>query len=52
MLPMSYDLAVWEGDRPANDIAAAAQFRVLFETYVESGAPAISLRFPGKPYTA
>lgn len=37
MLPMSYDLAVWEGDRPADGAAAAAQFQSLYERYVESG---------------
>ncbi|MEV4705282.1 hypothetical protein [Actinoplanes sp. NPDC049316] len=34
---MSYDLAVWEGDRPANDVTAAAQFEVLFDRFLESG---------------
>jgi len=33
---MSYDLAVWEGDRPANDAAAGAQFEVLYGRYIES----------------
>ena len=36
---MSYDLAVWEGDRPANDTAAAAEFRALFDRYIEPGEP-------------
>lgn len=31
---MSYDLAVWEGDRPAND--AAAEFEALYARFVES----------------
>ena len=39
MLPMSYDLAVWEGDRPADDVAAAAEFQSLYERYIESGEP-------------
>ena len=33
---MSYDLAVWEGDRPANDLAAAAEFELLYGRYIES----------------
>ncbi|WP_063763923.1 hypothetical protein [Actinoplanes subtropicus] len=33
---MSYDLAVWEGDRPANDAAAAAEFEALYARFVES----------------
>lgn len=33
---MSYDLAVWEGDRPANDRAAAAEFEALYDRYIES----------------
>ncbi|GAA2583924.1 hypothetical protein GCM10010435_72160 [Winogradskya consettensis] len=32
---MSYDLAVWDGDRPANDVAAAAKFDKLYDQYVE-----------------
>ncbi|MEV4641459.1 hypothetical protein AB0J80_29355 [Actinoplanes sp. NPDC049548] len=36
---MSYDLAVWEGDRPANDIAAHAEFERLYEHYIESDTP-------------
>lgn len=34
---MSYDLAVWEGDRPANDAAGAAEFEALYARFVESG---------------
>ena len=34
---MSYDLAVWEGNRPPNDKAASDMFRSLYERYVESG---------------
>ena len=33
---MSYDLAVWEGDRPANDAAAAAEFNALYTRLIES----------------
>jgi hypothetical protein len=33
---MSYDLAVREGDRPANDAAAAAEFEALYVRFVES----------------
>jgi hypothetical protein len=35
-LGMSYDLAVWEGDRPTNDAAAAAEFDALYARFVES----------------
>jgi hypothetical protein len=31
----AYDLAVWEGDRPANDVAAAAEFERLYDRYIE-----------------
>jgi hypothetical protein len=33
---MSYDLVIWEGDRPADNNAAAARFDVLYERYLES----------------
>ncbi|UQU62228.1 hypothetical protein COUCH_24695 [Couchioplanes caeruleus] len=33
---MSYDLAVWEGARPANDAAAAAEFEALYARFVET----------------
>ncbi len=33
---MSYDLAVWEGARPASDVAAAADFARLYDRYIES----------------
>jgi hypothetical protein len=36
---MSYDLTVWEGDRPANDVAAAAELELLDGRYVESNEP-------------
>ncbi|MCW3815903.1 hypothetical protein ONA91_15770 [Micromonospora sp. DR5-3] len=32
---MSYDLAVWEGDRPSDDAAAAALFEQLYEKYLD-----------------
>lgn len=35
-LCVSYDLAVWEGDRPANDSAAAAEFEALYDQYIAS----------------
>ncbi|MFE6062539.1 hypothetical protein [Streptomyces sp. NPDC056431] len=34
---MSYDLAVWEGDRPANDKAAGLVFDDLYDRYIGSG---------------
>jgi hypothetical protein len=33
---MSYDLAVWEGERPTDDGAAARAFRDLYECYVDT----------------
>ncbi|MFJ2087616.1 hypothetical protein OG400_19140 [Micromonospora ureilytica] len=33
---MSYDLAVWEGDLPADDEAAAEAYEALYEQYFES----------------
>ncbi|WP_433041534.1 hypothetical protein [Dactylosporangium sp. CS-033363] len=36
---MSYDLAVWEGDRPANDAAAAVEFERLHDRFLDGGAP-------------
>lgn len=36
---MSYDLAVWEGDRPANDFAARAEFQRLYDQYMGSDTP-------------
>ena len=40
MAAMSYDLAVWEGDRPADDVAAAAEFERLYDRYIASQDPA------------
>ena len=36
---MSYGLAVWEGDPPADDRAAGDEFERLYERYVESDEP-------------
>ncbi len=33
---MSYDLAVWDGDRPLNDGQAGTTYDELFERYLES----------------
>ncbi|MFF0152383.1 hypothetical protein [Micromonospora sp. NPDC005203] len=33
---MSYDLAVWEADRPANDEAAGEAYDALYQRYFES----------------
>jgi hypothetical protein len=35
---MSYDLAVWEGERPAGNKAAARAFTALYERYVDTDA--------------
>jgi hypothetical protein len=37
---MSYDLAVWEGDRPADAVAAASDVERLYDRYVASEAQA------------
>jgi hypothetical protein len=36
---VSYDLAVWEGDRPANDFVARAEFQRLYDRYMGSDTP-------------
>ncbi len=36
---MSYDLAVWEGPRPATDAGAAETFEALSAQYLERDAP-------------
>ncbi|MEV6599956.1 hypothetical protein AB0M36_24325 [Actinoplanes sp. NPDC051346] len=36
---MSYDLAVWEGERPESDLAAATEFERLRHRYLESDEP-------------
>ncbi|MEV0935591.1 hypothetical protein ACIBMX_21785 [Streptomyces phaeochromogenes] len=33
---MSYDLAVWEGERPADDKAAGRAFNDLYDRYVDT----------------
>jgi len=33
---MSYDLAVWEGDRPADDAAARQEYLHLYDRYIDS----------------
>ncbi|MFE2229937.1 hypothetical protein [Streptomyces kronopolitis] len=38
---MSYDLAVWEGDRPADDAAAALCFTDLYDRYIATEKPAV-----------
>lgn len=37
MAAVSYDLAVWEGVRPSDDAAGAAEFQRLYERYVVAG---------------
>jgi hypothetical protein len=34
---VSYDLAVWEGDRPASDAVAREEFGRLYDRYIGSG---------------
>ncbi|MFJ1610751.1 hypothetical protein ACIOHS_46755 [Streptomyces sp. NPDC088253] len=34
---MSYDLAVWEGERPADDKAAGRVFNDLYDRYLDGG---------------
>lgn len=33
---VSYDLAVWEGDRPADDKAAGTEYKRLYDRYIGS----------------
>jgi hypothetical protein len=33
---VSYDLAVWEGERPADDETALEMFRALYEQHIEA----------------
>ncbi|NEA60385.1 hypothetical protein G3I60_41040 [Streptomyces sp. SID13666] len=33
---MSYDLAVWEGERPADDAAAGRRFTALYDQYIDT----------------
>ncbi|MFE7135511.1 hypothetical protein ACFVIM_32115 [Streptomyces sp. NPDC057638] len=39
---MSYDLAVWEGERPADDAAAGRRFAELYDTYMDSDGPGVA----------
>ncbi|MGA5641074.1 hypothetical protein [Streptomyces sp. CS081A] len=34
---MSYDLAVWEGEKPADDKTARQVFNDLYDVYIDSG---------------
>ncbi|GAA1393114.1 hypothetical protein GCM10009639_25730 [Kitasatospora putterlickiae] len=38
---MSFDLAVWEGERPADDAAAALCFDELYERYIDADGPEV-----------
>ncbi|MFE2092988.1 hypothetical protein [Streptomyces sp. NPDC059460] len=38
---MSYDLAVWEGERPADDAAAARCFSDLYDRFIDTDEPAV-----------
>ncbi|MEU9998055.1 hypothetical protein [Streptomyces sp. NPDC050848] len=38
---MSYDLAVWEGERVADDAAAARRFRGLYDRFMDTEEPAV-----------
>ncbi|MFF7250736.1 hypothetical protein ACFZBU_43550 [Embleya sp. NPDC008237] len=38
---MSYDLAVWEGERPADNAAAARCFVDLYDRYMDTEGPAV-----------
>ncbi|MFK4208668.1 hypothetical protein [Streptomyces sp. NPDC030920] len=38
---MSYDLAVWEGERPEDDAAAARCFTDLYDRYIDTEGPAV-----------
>jgi hypothetical protein len=35
---VSYDIAVWEGERPASDEAALETYRAMWDRYGDSGA--------------
>jgi hypothetical protein len=37
MASVSYDLAIWDGDRPADDAAAYEEYEQLRERYMRSG---------------
>ncbi len=38
---MSYDLAVWVGERPADDAAATRCFTDLYDRYVDTDGPTV-----------
>ncbi|MGW4894741.1 hypothetical protein ACWEQL_21095 [Kitasatospora sp. NPDC004240] len=38
---MSYDLAVWEGERPADSAAAARCFTDLYDRYIDTDEPTV-----------
>ncbi|MFJ8746036.1 hypothetical protein ACIRL2_42605 [Embleya sp. NPDC127516] len=38
---MSYDLAVWEGERPADNAAAAERFADLYDRYMDTEGPVV-----------
>lgn len=38
---MSYDLAVWEGERPADNAAAARCFSDLYDRFMDTDGPAV-----------
>ncbi|MEU9108095.1 hypothetical protein AB0D54_27920 [Streptomyces xanthophaeus] len=38
---MSYDLAVWDGDRPLDDNQAGSSYDELYERYLESDQAAV-----------
>lgn len=38
---MSYDLAVWEGERPADDKSAARCFSDLYDRYIDADGPEV-----------
>ncbi|CAL9278328.1 hypothetical protein SUDANB5_06859 [Streptomyces sp. SudanB5_2050] len=40
---MSYDLAVWEGERPADDKTARQFFRELYDRYIDGEVMTCSL---------
>jgi hypothetical protein len=39
IIDVSYDLAVWEGDQPTDDVVAMAEFQRLYDRYMGSAAP-------------
>ncbi|MFD7026550.1 hypothetical protein ACFWAR_00745 [Streptomyces sp. NPDC059917] len=39
---MSYDLAVWEGERPSDDAAAGRCFTDLYDEYIAADGPGVA----------